>query len=85
MKKILTAVSAAAVLVAATMTNPTPASAHAWWVVPAIIGGAVIATGAVIAAQSPAYARAGNIYVEPRCHYQRQRVRGGWRNVQVCR
>ncbi len=98
MKKTLTAVSAAALIGTASLAAaPTPASAHAWWVAPAIVGG-VLLGGAAIASTAHAnaygyspyayygpYAYSGGVYVEPSCRTVRQRVAGGWRHVRVCR
>jgi hypothetical protein len=92
MRRTLIAVSAAAALGAASLAAPTPAQAHAWWVVPAIVGGVIVGGAAVAAASSPyapgygpgpAHYR-GTVMVEPSCRIVRERVAGGWRRVQVC-
>lgn len=100
MRKTLMALSAAAVLGAASLAAPSPAQAHAWWIVPAIVGG-VIVGGAIAAGANPypygygpeyrhgygpgpAYYR-GNVAVRPACRIVRERVAGGWRRYEVCR
>lgn len=89
MKKALAAISAAAVIGTASFAAPTPASAHAWWVVPAIVGGALVGTAAVVSSanayQPYAYSGAGGVYVQPSCRIVRERTPDGWRRVQVCR
>jgi hypothetical protein len=92
MRKTLMALSAAAVIGTASFAAPSPAQAHAWWVVPVVVGG-VILGGAAIASASqpygpgyygPAYYR-GNVSVRPSCRIVRERVPGGWRRYEVCR
>lgn len=86
-KAILPLLTAGAVGVAGLTAAPQPAHAVAWWVAPAIVGGAVlgVGVGAVAANQQYAYEPRGNIYVEPSgCHIERQRINGHWRRVQVC-
>jgi hypothetical protein len=86
-KAILSLLTAGAVGVAGLTAAPQQAHAVVWWVVPAIVGGAVlgVGVGAVAANQQYAYEPRGNIYVEPSgCHIERQRVNGYWRRVQVC-
>lgn len=95
MRKSLMALSAAAVIGTASMAAPSPAQAHAWWIVPAIVGGVLV--GGVIASAAnpypygygpryhePAYYR-GNVAVQPTCRIVRERVRGGWQRYEVCR
>jgi hypothetical protein len=99
MRKSLIALSAAAVIGTASMAAPSPAQAHAWWIVPAVVGG-VLVSGMIAAAanpypygygpayepsyyRGPAYYR-GNVAVQPRCRIVRERVRGGWRRYEVC-
>jgi hypothetical protein len=91
MKKTLLALAAAAAVGTAGLA-PSPASAHAWWVAPAIIAGAAggVILGATAAAAQPVYvAPAGTVTVQPRartssCYMARERVPGGWRRVRVC-
>jgi hypothetical protein len=94
MRNSLMALSAAAVIGTAGLAAPSPAEAHAWWIVPAIVGG-VIVGGTLAAAANPypygygpaygpAYYR-GNVAVQPTCRIVRERVRGGWRRYEVCR
>ncbi|MBI4273736.1 MAG: hypothetical protein HY659_03410 [Rhizobiales bacterium] len=83
MKKTFTALAAAAALGAATVAAPTPASAHVWWFWPAIIGGAVVGTGAVVVASQP-YAYGGTVTVRPSCYLQNQLINGAWQQVRVC-
>ena len=91
MRKSLIALSAAAVIGAGTIAAPTSAQAHAWWVVPAIVGGVLIGGTALAAASSPygyGYGpgyRTGYVGVQPSCRIVRERVPGGWRRVQICR
>lgn len=89
MTKTLTAISAAALIGTASLAAPAPASAHAWWVVPAIVGGAIVGTAAIASAanayQPYAYAGPGGVYVEPSCRIVRERTPQGWRRVQICR
>lgn len=91
MRKTLIAMSAAAALGAASIAAPTPAQAHAWWIVPAIIGGVLIGGTAIAAASNPyryGYyepSYRGRVAVEPSCRIVRERVRGGWQRVQICR
>jgi len=90
MRKSLIALSAAAALATAALAAPSPAQAHAWWVVPAIVGG-VIVGGAAVASASQPYAYGGPTYyrgdvsVRPSCSIVRERVPGGWRRYEVCR
>jgi hypothetical protein len=93
MRKALTSLAAAGALAAATVSVPTQANALAQWVVPVIIvagvGGAIVGSVAANAAYAPpAYAPAGNVYVQPRvaakCHIVRERTASGWRRVEVC-
>src|SRR5690606_33184869 len=100
MKKTLAALSAAAVIAAGTMTMPTQADAHAWWVAPAISGGAILGTAAIASAANAnayhgrpyayagpagyAYAGPGSVYVEPSCRIVRERTPYGIRRVRVC-
>jgi len=53
MRKSLIALSAAAALGAASIAAPSPAQAHAWWIVPAIVGGVLIGGTAIAAATTP--------------------------------
>jgi hypothetical protein len=48
MRRTLIALAASSVIGAAGIAAPSTANAHAWWVAPAIVGGALV-TGAVIA------------------------------------
>lgn len=71
MRKILTALTAAAALAAGTMTMTTKANAYAWWVIPAIVGAGVGGL-AVGAAANENRVRdydyggpRGNVYVRP--------------------
>jgi hypothetical protein len=101
MRKALTSIAAAGALAAATVSVPTQANALAQWVVPVIVvagvGGAIVGSVAANAAYAPpAYAPAGNVYVQPRptayvqprvaakCHIVRERTASGWRRVEVC-
>ena len=91
MKRTVTALAAAATIGLAATAAPTPASAYAWWVVPAVVAGGVVAvgTGAAIANQQAyAYAPGGAVYVAPmaatNCEIVRERTRRGWRRVQIC-
>lgn len=91
MRKSLMALSAAAVIGTAGLAAPSPAQAHAWWVVPAIVGGVIIGGAAIASASQPyqyrygpAYYR-GNVAVAPSCRIVRERVAGGWRRYEVCR
>jgi hypothetical protein len=98
MNKALIAVLAAGSVATATVAIPSKAEAYPAWVVPAIIGagvGGLVLGGAAVAANNPPYygysgpAYGGNVYVRPsaapaRCYIARERVRGGWRKVQVC-
>ncbi len=54
MKRTLIALSTAAVLGTASIAAPSPAQAHAWWVVPVIVGGVLVA-GAAAASANPYY------------------------------
>lgn len=91
MRKSLMALSAAAVIGTTGFAAPSPAQAHAWWIVPAIVGGVIV--GGVAAATAsqpyayghgPAYYR-GDVTVRPACRIVRERVPGGWRRYEVCR
>lgn len=100
MRRTLAAMSAAAVIGAGTMAVPTQANATAWWVVPAIIGGAILGTAAIAStAQAnayyntygyyPAYGqpygyRTGAVYVQPRCQVVHERTPYGIRRVRIC-
>lgn len=72
MKKILTALTAAAVLAAGTMAMTTRANAYAWWVIPAIVGAGVGGLAIGAAAQDNRVYEGGtrgnvrgNVYVRP--------------------
>lgn len=90
MRKSLLALSTAAAL-SLGIAAPSPAQANAWWVIPVVIGGVIVAGAAAAAtspyrygpAYGPAYYR-GNVTVRPRCRIVRERVPGGWRRVEVC-
>jgi hypothetical protein len=93
MRKSLMALSAAAVIGAASLAAPSPAQAHAWWIVPAIVGGVIVGGVAAAAASQPypygpyygpAYYR-GDVSVRPTCRIVRERAPGGWRRYEVCR
>jgi hypothetical protein len=97
MIKPLTTLAAAGALVAATVSVPTQANALAQWIVPAIVVAGVggLAVGAVATAHadsyanSPTYAPAGAVYVQPRaqasCQIVRERMANGTiRRVQIC-
>ncbi len=88
---ILSLLTASAVVVAGLTAASQPAHAIVWWVVPAIVGGAVLGVGAgatldnAAHQQQYAYEPQGNIYVEPTgCHIERQRIDGVWQHVRVC-
>jgi hypothetical protein len=93
-KTLLKFAAAAAIGTAGLSTAPAPADAAAWWVAPVIVGAAIGGTALVATtaanAQAGYYAEApGTVYVRPttapaRCYWARERVRGGWRRVQVC-
>jgi hypothetical protein len=90
-KTILSLVTAAAVGIAGMAATSQPANAVVWWVVPAIVGGAVLGVGVGAAAansrQPYAYEPQRNIYVEPTadCRVVRQRMDDGrLRRVRVC-
>lgn len=91
-KTILSLVTAGAVGVAGMTATPQPANAVVWWVVPAIVGGAVLGVGVGAAAAnsshaSYAYEPERNIYIEPTggCHFVRQRMDDGrLHRVRVC-
>ena len=101
MRKSLMALSAAAVIGMVGLAAPSPAQAHAWWIVPAIVGGVIVGGAAMAAANpypyqygygpGPAYYRGGPAYyrgdvaVRPSCRIVRERVPGGWRRYEVCR
>ncbi len=93
-KTMMTLLTAGAVGVAGLTAAPQPAHAF-WWVVPAIVGGAVLGVGVGAAADNAArqpyayepyaYEPRGNVYVAPTaCHYERQRIGHAWHRVQVC-
>ncbi len=93
MRKILTALTAAAVLAAGTMTMTTKANAF-WWVVPAIVGAGVggLAIGAA-AEQNNVYYEGGprgTVYVRPSGYgydcriIDEQTPSGRMRHVRVC-
>jgi hypothetical protein len=92
MRKTLIAMSSAAAVAVGTFAVPQQAEAHVWWWIPAaIVGGAVV--GATVAAPAYAYPRgeyygyapSAAVYAgEPRCTIVRERVRGGFRRVEVC-
>ena len=91
MRTHLMALSAAAVIGTASFAAPSPAQANAWWIVPVVIGGVIVAGAAASASQpyaygayGPAYYR-GNVSVRPSCRIVRERVPGGWRRYEVCR
>src|SRR5690606_1743490 len=95
MRKTLAALSAAAVIGAGTMTMPTQADAHAWWVVPVVIGGVILGTAAVASTAQAnayyntygyqpgpyAYGTGGGVYVQPRCQTVREQTPWGMRRV----
>ncbi len=87
MRKTLLALAASSALIVSGMT--TKAEAHSWWVVPAIVGGALV-TGAVIANSAYAYGPYygpgyyGTVSVRPSCRLVRERTAHGWRRVRVC-
>jgi hypothetical protein len=84
-KTFLTLLMAAAVGAAGLTAAPQKAEAF-WWVIPAIVGGAVVGTGVGVAATDAYYAPPrGNVYVAPAgCHIERQNINGYWRNVRIC-
>jgi hypothetical protein len=89
-KTILSLVTAAAVGTAGLTAVSQPAHA-VWWVVPAIVGGAVVGVGVGAAAdnaahQQYAYEPRGSVYVQPTadCHIVRERIDGQWRRMRVC-
>jgi len=91
MKKILTALTAAAVLAAGTMTTTTKANAYAWWVIPAIVGAGVGGLAVGAAAENNAQYQGGprgNVYVRPSGYSCRmideQSPSGRIRHVRVC-
>lgn len=92
MKKTILSLAAAAALVAGgVIAAPQQANAVAWWVAPAIVGGALVGVGVgATAANANAYAYAyeprGAVYVQPtaRCHIERQPINGVWQRVRVC-
>jgi hypothetical protein len=90
-KTILSLATAAAVGVAGIAATSQPANAYAWWVIPAIVGGAVAGVGvgaaAANASQPYPYAYERNVYVQPTagCHIERQQLSDGrLRRVRVC-
>ena len=89
-KTILSLLTAAAVGVAGLTAASQPAHAFVWWVIPAIVGGAVVGAGVGAAAdnaahQQYAYEPHGNVYVEPSgCHIEQERINGYWHRVRVC-
>ena len=92
-KTLMTTLAAGAIGVAALTTAVTPANAFVWWVIPAIVGGAVggAAVGSAVNNQ-PVYAPppGGTVYVRPTgaapaCYIEREQLAGGgWRRVRVC-
>lgn len=88
--KVLSLVTAAAVGIGALTAAPQPANAVVWWVIPAIVGGAVLGVGVGAAAANSgprAYAYDRDVYVQPTaaCHVERQRMDDGrLRRVRVC-
>lgn len=101
MRKSLMAFSAAAVIGTASLAAPSPAQAHAWWIVPAIVGGVLLGGVAIASASGPYQYQygygpdyrygpgpayyRGNVAVRPACRIVRERVTGGWRRYEVCR
>ena len=88
-KTILTLVTATAVGVAGMAATSQPANAVVWWVVPAIMGGAVlgVGVGAAAANANQPYPYADrDVYVQPTagCHIERERIDGRVRRVRVC-
>jgi hypothetical protein len=89
-RTVLSLVTAAAVGVGALTATPQPANAVAWWVIPAIVGGAVVGVGVGAAAADSgprAYGYERDVYVQPTaaCHIERQRLSDGrLRRVRVC-
>lgn len=98
MKKTLVALTAATALAAGTVGTTSQANA-AWWVVPAIVAGAVGTVAVGVAAANannyyygPAgyyYAPRGSVYVQPyggpTCQIVRQQAPNGrWYRVRVC-
>lgn len=89
-KTILSLVTAATVGIAGIAATSQPANAYAWWVIPAIVGGAVVGVGVGATAANanqpyPYYER--NVYVQPTsgCHIERQRMDDGrLHRVRVC-
>ena len=96
MRKTLMVLGASTTIAAAGLAAPTPTDAHAWWVAPAIIGGAVVAGAAIVggaAAANPYYYGSpyyGPAYYEPTvtvrpaCRIVREQTPYGWRSVRVC-
>jgi hypothetical protein len=88
MLKTVTALTAAGVIAAATMTVPNKAEANPAWLIPVIAVGAVGAVALGAAANANAYQPAGTVYVQPRaqasCHIVRERTASGWRRIEVC-
>jgi MFS family permease len=90
MRKILTAVAAAATLTLATVAAPQHAEARGGAIAAGIIGG--FAAGALLgaaAANGPYYYAPGPAYYYgPRCHWAHERYWNGWRwhwqRVRVC-
>ncbi len=88
-KAILSVLTAGAVGLAGLTAAPQPAHAVVWWVIPAIVGAGVVGIGAGAAVDNAAheqyaYEPRGNIYIEPTCHIERQRIEGQWQRVRVC-
>lgn len=94
MRKTLVTLTAAGALALAGLSLPSPVQAAPVWLIPAIVaagvGGAVLG-GAAAAANNLAYGPppVGSVYVRPtaeapNCQIMRERVPGGWRQVQVC-
>jgi hypothetical protein len=94
--KTALSVSCAALLGATTLVaTPKPANALAEWVIPVIIGTAIVGVGTGAAvnesthrtyAYEPAYeGPRGTVYVQPTgCHWERTVYQGRLHNVQVC-
>lgn len=92
--KILTSISAAAVIAVAAIAAPQPAEARnqGGAIAAGVIGG--LALGAIIGSQSrgysygPSYYAPGPVYYRPSCYWHRERVWDGWgwhtRRVRVC-
>ncbi|HEY4141273.1 MAG TPA: hypothetical protein VGM57_07665 [Pseudolabrys sp.] len=89
-KTILSLVMAAAIGLAGMTATSQPANAHAWWIIPAVIGGAVLVVGVAAAAnasQPYPYGYQRNVYVQPTagCYIERRQLSDGrLRRVRVC-